>query len=82
MNDTSVENQVKIIVAKLFNVPVEQVDGQYSSNCIEAWDSLGHLNLVLALEQEFTIRFLPDEVEKLTDVLTITTLIQRKLSKM
>jgi len=29
---------------------------------IAAWDSLGHLNLILAIEAEFGVSFSPDDV--------------------
>ncbi len=29
---------------------------------VAAWDSLGHLNLILALEAEFNVSFSPEDV--------------------
>lgn len=39
-----------------------------SSNDIEEWDSVAHIKLVLALEQEFNIRLTTDEVASIKTV--------------
>lgn len=47
----------------------------------EGWDSLGHLNLILALEEEFDIEIYPEEFPKLyTDYNTILKFIQERVN--
>jgi acyl carrier protein len=48
------------IVSAVLGVPVEQVTDELSAEKIDTWDSLNHINLVSALEQEFQI-MLPTE---------------------
>lgn len=44
------------------------------------WDSLAHLNFILALEEEFTIEIAPEEFSKLySDYYTILNFIQKKI---
>ncbi len=44
------------------------------------WDSLAHLNFILALEEEFKIEITPEEFPKLyTDYNTILNFIQEKM---
>lgn len=39
------------------NVPLEQVSEDSSPDTISGWDSLAHMNLVLALEEELRVEF-------------------------
>ena len=64
----SLEHRVYRIVTELFTVPMESVMPQSTPRTVEGWDSFGHLNLVLALEEEFGIKFAPEQIEKMTDV--------------
>jgi acyl carrier protein len=67
------------ITADIFGVPAEQVGPQSSPDTIETWDSINHLNLVLALEQEFGIQFTPEEIEQLLSVELIVALLAEKV---
>ena len=40
--------------------------------------SLQHLNLVLALEQEFQVQFTPEEIEQLLSVELVAALLDEK----
>lgn len=73
--------QVKEIVADLFNVSEEEIDDDASPETIEAWDSLQHLNLVVALEETFNIRLEPEEIQALTSVGAITQTVEKKQSQ-
>lgn len=72
--------KVRQLVADVFNLPLEEIISESSQNTVANWDSLQHLNLVLALEQSFGLNFLPEEIEKMINVSTIVRLIQKKLS--
>ena len=54
------QEKLKNVVATVLNVDVSRIDANASSDTIESWDSLRHMNLVLALEDEFGVS-LPDE---------------------
>ncbi len=60
MNDV-VESRVRRIVADVLAIPLEQLPIEVSPHTVVNWDSLNHLNMVLALEQEFGIQFSPEE---------------------
>lgn len=47
---------------------------------VEQWDSLTHINLIVALEREFRVKFTTGEVSKLKNVGDLISLIQRKTS--
>lgn len=67
------------IVADIFEVPLETVTPQSSPDTIATWDSIHHLNLVLALEQEFGVQFSPEEIEQLLSVELIVALVAEKM---
>lgn len=67
------------IVADIFEVPLDSVTAQSSPDTIETWDSIHHLNMVLALEQEFGVQFSPEEIEQLLSVELIVALVAEKM---
>ena len=71
-------DSVRRIVSDVFEVPEEQVKAESSPDNIESWDSIHHLNLVLALEQEFEVQFTPEEIEQLLSVELIAALVAEK----
>ena len=54
------QDKLKEVVATVLNVDVSRINANASSDTIDSWDSLRHMNLVLALEDEFGVS-LPDE---------------------
>jgi acyl carrier protein len=60
MNDL-LEARVQRIFSDVFSISPDQLQPELSPDTIATWDSLNHLNLVLALEQEFGIQFTPEE---------------------
>jgi acyl carrier protein len=54
------ENTLKQVMATLLTVDVTAIDSETSMDTIPSWDSLRHMNLVLALEEEFKVS-IPDE---------------------
>ena len=55
------ESQIKDVLAKLFKIEPATIDDDSSMDNIEAWDSLNHLKLVLALESAFDVSFTEEE---------------------
>lgn len=55
-----IKDKIKIVMSSVFEVPIEDITENSSSDTIDSWDSLKHLNLILALEEEFDIS-IPDE---------------------
>lgn len=72
--------RIRTIAADVFEVPVDRIQPASSPDTIESWDSLHHLNLVLALEQEFAIQFTPEEIEQLLSVELVAALVDEKFA--
>ena len=71
--------RTRSIVADIFVLPLEEIRPETSPDTIEAWDSLKHLDIVLALEQEFGVQFSPEEIEQLLSVELMVALLDEKL---
>jgi acyl carrier protein len=48
---------------------------------VEEWDSLNHINLIVAIEARFKIKFKTAELESLRDVGHLVDIIEKKLSR-
>ena len=59
--------KIKQVMSAVFEIPVESITDYASSDNIENWDSLRHLNLILALEEEFGVSIPDDEVGNLVN---------------
>ena len=46
---------------------------------VEGWDSLGHINLVVALEQRFSVQFTLSELNALRQVGDLELLLRKKM---
>lgn len=75
---SSVFDQVREVSADVFQVPADRISRDSSPETLENWDSVQHLNLVLALEQQFGIQFEPEEMDKMKNVGAIAELVQAK----
>jgi len=57
------------------------VTRQTTANDVDAWDSLSHMNMVMAVEVRFKIRFALGELPGLKNVGDLVDLIAKKLVK-
>ncbi len=78
MENTHFLNRVRSVFSDVFQIPLEDVKPESSPDTIPNWDSLEHLNLVLALEQEFNVQFNPEEIEQLLSVELVAALLEEK----
>ncbi len=72
------EERVRSVFAAVFQVPPEAVPSTYSKETFSQWDSLKHVTLVLALENEFGIRFEDDEYSRLDSYSSILSIVREK----
>lgn len=64
-------DRIAQIVADLFRVDAAQLTPDASPDSISAWDSLGHLELISALEREFEVRFNMREIQSMDTIANI-----------
>jgi acyl carrier protein len=73
-------NEVRGIAADIFEVNPQALNTASSPEQVEKWDSIQHLNLVLALEGKYGIAFEPEEMEQMKNLGEIATLVGTKIS--
>jgi acyl carrier protein len=73
-------DRIRQMVADIFSLSADQISAASSPDNIEDWDSLQHLNLVLAVEKEFDLQFSPEEIEQMLSVELIADLVEEKLN--
>lgn len=71
-------DMVLSIVSQVMNIPVEQLDEESSPDTVENWDSLRHMNLILALEEKFGISFFDEEIIVMLNVQIIVETLKEK----
>ncbi|MBH09579.1 MAG: hypothetical protein CMG74_04345 [Candidatus Marinimicrobia bacterium] len=74
------ENQIKSIMSSVFEIPVSKIDDESSPDTIESWDSLKHINFVIALEEELDINFSDNEIIELINLKLIMLVVTDILS--
>lgn len=72
------EERVLKIVSQVMNISVEQLNEDSSPDTVENWDSLQHMNLILALEEEFNITFSDEEIVEMLSVKIIVETLKKK----
>ncbi len=79
MTREEIFNGVQDIFRDIFDEDDLVIQDSTSSDEIEDWDSLNHINLVSAIEKEFKIRFALGELQTLKDVGAMIDLMEEKL---
>ena len=80
MHTEGVSERVRGILSALLNLPLDRVPLDGSRDTLEEWDSLKHMHLVLALEEEFDIEFDDEDVSSLATVADLARAIDEKLA--
>lgn len=79
MTREEIFNGVQDIFRDIFDEHDLIIKDTTSSDDIEDWDSLNHINLVSAIEKEFNIKFALGELQTLKDVGAMIDLMVEKL---
>ncbi len=56
------------------------LDPETTANDVEGWDSFSHINLMVAVEMKFNIKFTQREIYRFSNVGEMITCIQQKIS--
>ena len=55
-------------IASVLSIPEASIDDSLAPDKVAAWDSVMHLNLVMAIEDAFGVAFSPDEMVAINTV--------------
>lgn len=59
------------VAARVLDVPETSLTAETGVGDFDAWDSLGHLRLMMEIEHEFTIRFSTEQIRMLISLARI-----------
>jgi acyl carrier protein len=65
-------------IASTLRVPLESITDSTVNEDLPAWDSLGHVNLMMALEQTFDIYVEVEDFERLVSVPAILAYLESR----
>jgi len=72
------EKRIFDVIANIMEESIENINLDSSSDNIDNWDSLKHMNLVLALEEEFEVQFESEEIMEMLNVGLIFEILKEK----
>jgi acyl carrier protein len=75
---SQLQDRVRSAVALALGLCPEEVSDTASSLTITAWDSLGQLYLVTALQEEFGIEFTPEDMLVMESLEAICSLLRTR----
>ena len=80
MENDQLHSRITETFRDVFGDPALVISDRMTAEDVEQWDSLTHINLIVALEREFRVKFTTGEVSNLKNVGDLVVLIQRKTS--
>jgi len=69
--------QVRNIASDVFGVPATKITADSSPDSIDSWDSMQHLNLVLAVEETFGVQLEPEAIEQMKTIGAVAALVDK-----
>jgi acyl carrier protein len=74
---SDIEHRVRQTLARVFNFPMGESSHQLRMGSLPGWDSLGHMQLLLGLEDEFGFRFPSYEIANLISADAIVQVVSK-----
>lgn len=72
------EHEVARIVAEVLELNESEIRDDLTRRDVDQWDSLRHLTLIAALEEELGLRFSMEEIQSIAGIGSLKALIRRK----
>jgi acyl carrier protein len=77
----TVEDRVAALFEKAFKVERDEFSPDLVPEDVLLWDSLGHMNLVMELEEQFGVQFEVDEITEMSTAGKIIEILRAKGAK-
>jgi acyl carrier protein len=62
------KQKIAEIISVILDIPVNEINEDISRENTAVWDSLKHIQIITALEEEFDVEFEDEEIEAMTDM--------------
>ena len=69
--------RVQSVASDIFGIPADRITAESSPETIENWDSMQHLNLVLAIEEKFGVQLDPEDIEQMKNIGAVAALVEK-----
>ena len=69
--------QVRNVASDIFGVPADKITAESSPETMENWDSMQHLNLILAIEEKFGVQLEPEDIEQMKNIGAVAALVEK-----
>jgi acyl carrier protein len=63
----NIDERIKDVMAGVFGVDVDTLNEESSQDNVEGWDSIKHLDLIVSLEEEFSVSIPLEEIGNMTN---------------
>lgn len=81
MNRAEILQKVAASISSILDQPDLVITMRTTAEDVVGWDSFNHVNIVVAIESQFDIKFNAAEVEELREVGEFVKLIEKKLAE-
>jgi acyl carrier protein len=81
MDEQEIRSKLTSIFRDVFDDESLEISDQTTAKDVEDWDSLSHINLIVAAERAFKVKFTTREVQSLANVGDFIRLIARRTSR-
>jgi acyl carrier protein len=78
MRSSDIIQDLQIIFSDVLDLPDLCLTAESNASNVEGWDSLAHINLVVAIEKRYRIKFALAELRSLKNVGEMADLIAKK----
>ena len=73
------DQRVRKVISTLFDLKEEDVHDELTPKDVELWDSINHLTLTTAIEEELGIQFTMDEIQSIDSISKLNHFIRSKI---
>jgi acyl carrier protein len=75
------EEKLRAVVASMLELDPSAVGPETSTDTVDQWDSVRHMNLIIALEGAFDITIPDEDVANLTSYPIIKAVVEEQLAR-
>lgn len=79
MKGTSINDRLIAVMGEILDVDLSGVAAETPRDQIVGWDSLNHLQMVMAVEREFGVRFSMERIPELDSIAAVRAAIEEQL---
>ena len=81
MSRDSIIQELVPIFRDVLDQPDLELDSESNASSVDGWDSLAHVNLVVAIEKKYRVKFALGELQALKNVGDMADLMEKKVGK-